>query len=256
MHIKQEEETITQVLVGILNDDYATRDIKWEMELEQTPFVNSGSSKKNRKKPDVFVEIDGHEPVAIEAKFADVRGVKDQAIQHLGRDYIYDHETQETAQLRVVMAWRYPTRLRSVRLRELEDALRDAEDLEYLVIREIDSTRYQIPGEGFVKCDVKTIANTLEALSLVMKKVDADSTAELSGEGSEESSLDPEEVFDKLKKLGKKYQDLADELGLTVGNLPHWSTGRNPIPRKHYAKIREFLALDETEAQISDNQED
>ena len=249
MHIKQEEKTITQALVGILNHDYATRGITWEMELEQTPFEDSS------KKPDVFVEIDGHEPVAIEAKFADVRGVESverQAIRHLGRDYIYDYETQETAQLRVVMAWRYPTRLRSVRLRELEAKLRSAEDLEYVVIRQIDGTRYQIPGEGFVQCDVKTIANTLEALSLVMKKVDDDSTAELSGEGSEESSLDPEEVFDKLEKLGISRQTMADELGLTVGYLSHWSTGRNPIPKKHYAKIRKFLSLDETEAQITD----
>ena len=45
MHIKQEEKTITQALVGILNHDYATRDITWEMELEQTPFEDS--SKKN-----------------------------------------------------------------------------------------------------------------------------------------------------------------------------------------------------------------
>ena len=253
MHIKQEEKTITQALVGILNHDYATRDITWEMELEQTPFEDSS------RKPDVFVEIDGHEPVAIEAKFADVRGVESverQAIRHLGRDYIYDSETPETAQLRVVMAWRYPTRLRSVRFRELEDELRNAEDLEYVVIRLIDGTRYQIPGEGFVKCDVKTIANTLQTLSLVMKKVDAESTAELSGEGSEESSLDPEEVFDKLEKFGISRQTMADELGLSVGNLAHWSTGRNPIPKKHHAKIREFLSLDESEAQISDNQED
>lgn len=250
MHIKQEEKTITQALVGILNHDYATRGITWEMELEQTPFEDSS------RKPDVFVEIDGHEPVAIEAKFADVRGVKDQAIQHLGRDYIYDYETQETAQLRVVMAWRYPTRLRSMRLRELKNELCRAEDLEYVVIRLIDGTRYQIPGEGFVQCDVKTIANTLEALSLVMKKVDADSTAELSEEEVEESSLDAQEVFAKLTELGKKHQDLADELGLTVGYLWHWSTGRSPIPKKHHAKIRKFLFLDETEAQITDTSDD
>lgn len=249
MHIKQEEKTITQALVGILNHDYATRGITWEMELEQTPFEDSS------KKPDVFVEIDGHEPVAIEAKFADVRGVESverQAIHHLGRDYIYDSETPETAQLRVVMAWRYPTRLRSVRLRELEDELRSAEDLEYLVIRQIDGTRYQIPGEGFVQCDVKTIANTLEALSLVMKKVDDDSTVELSEEVVEESSLDAQVVFAKMKTLKISRQTMADELGLTVGNLAHWSTGHNPIPKKHHAKIRKFLSLDETEAQTSD----
>ena len=249
MHIKQEEKTITQALVGILNHDYATRGITWEMELEQTPFEDSS------KKPDVFVEIDGHEPVAIEAKFADVRGVESverQAIRHLGRDYIYDSETPETAQLRVVMAWRYPTRLRSVRFRELEEELCRAKDLEYVVIRLIDGTRYQIPGEGFVKCDVKTIANTLEALSLVMKKVDADSTVELSEEVVEESSLDAQEVFAKLKKLGKKPQDLADFLGLTAGYVSTLATGRNPIPKKHHAKIRKFLSLDETEAQITD----
>ena len=249
MHIKQEEKTITQALVGILNHDYATRGITWEMELEQTPFEDSS------KKPDVFVEIDGHEPVAIEAKFADVRGVESverQAIRHLGRAYIYDSETPETAQLRVVMAWRYPTRLRSVRLRELENKLRSAEDLEYVVIRQIDGTRYQIPGEGFVKCDVKTIANTLEALSLVMKKVDADSTVELSEEVVEESSLDAQVVFAKLTELGKRRQDLADFLGITGSYLSHWSTGRYLIPKKHHAKIRKFLSLDETEAQITD----
>lgn len=253
MHIKQEEKTITQALVGILNHDYATRGIKWEMELEQTPFEDSS------RKPDVFVEIDGHEPVAIEAKFADVRGVESverQAIRHLGRDYIYDSETPETAQLRVVMAWRYPTRLRSVRLRELEAKLRSAEDLEYVVIRLIDGTRYQTPGEGFVQCDVKTIANTLEALSLVMKKVDADSTVELSEEVVEESSLDAQEVFAKLTELGKKHQDLADFLGLTAGYVSTWKTRNNPIPEKHHAKIRKFLSLDETEAQITDASDD
>lgn len=252
MNIKQKEETITQALVGILNADYAERGIKWEMELEQTPFVNSGSSKK----PDVFVEIDGHEPVAIEAKFADARGVESQAIQHLGCKYIYDSETGDTAELRVVMVWHYPPRLRSVRFRELEDELRGAKDLEYFVIRLIDGNRYQIPGEGFVKCDVKTIANTLQALSLVMKKGDDDSTVEFSEAVVEESSLDAEVVFDKMKELGKSHQDLADFLGITVGNLSHWSTGRNPIPPKHHAKIREFLRRGETEAQISDASDD
>lgn len=246
MHIKQKEETITQALVGILNHDYATRGITWEMELEQTPFEDSS------RKPDVFVEIDGHEPVAIEAKFVGAGGVEDQAIQHLNRKYIYDSETQETAQLRVVMAWRYPTRLRSMRLRELKDELRDAKDLEYVVIRQIDGTRYQIPGEGFVQCNVKTIANTLQALSLVMKKVDDDSIAELSEEVVEEPPLDAQVVFAKLEELGKIHQDLADFLGLTVGRLSHWSTGHSRIPEKHHAKIRKFLSLDEIEAQTSD----
>lgn len=250
MNIKQEEKTITQALVGILNHDYATRDITWEMELEQSPFEDSS------RKPDVFVEIDGHEPVAIEAKFADVRGVESQAIQHLGREYIYDSETGNTAQLRVVMVWRYPTRLRSVRFRELEEKLRSAQDLEYFVIRLIDGNRYQIPGEGFVECDVKTIANTLQALSLVMKKVDDDSTVKFSEEVVEESSLDAEVVFAKLKELGKSRQDLADFLGITVGYLSTWATKHNPIPPKHHAKIRKFLSLDETEAQISDDSDD
>ncbi len=248
MNVRQKEETITQALVGILNHDYASRGIEWEMELEQTPFVNSGSSKK----PDVFVEIDGHEPVAIEAKFANVGDVERQAIHHLGRDYIYDSETEETAQLRVVMAWRYPTRLRYVRFRELEDELRSAKDLEYVVIRLIDGTRYQIPGEGFVRCDVKTIANTLQALSLVMKKVDDDSTVEFSEEVVEESSLDAQVVFAKMKERGISRQNMADELGLTVYYLSHWATGRYPIPKKHHAKIRKMLCLDETEAQITD----
>lgn len=252
MNIRQEEKTITQALVGILNADYATRGIKWEMELEQTPFVNSGSSKK----PDVFVEIDGHEPVAIEAKFADVRGVERQAIQHIGREYIYDSETEDTAELRVVMVWRYPTRLRSVRFRELEDELRSAKDLEYFVIRLIDGNRYQIPGEGFVKCDVKTIANTLQALSLVMKRGDDDSAVEFSEEVVEESSLDAEVVFEKMKERDISRQKMADELGLTVYYLSHWSTGRSLIPKKHHAKIREMLCLDETAAQISDTSDD
>ncbi len=253
MNIKQKEETITQTLVGILNADYATRGITWEMELEQSPFEDSS------RKPDVFVEIDGHEPVAIEAKFADVRGVEsveNQAIQHLGRKYIYDSETEDTAEMRVVMAWRYPPRLRSVRFRELEGELRSAKDLEYLVIRLIDGNQYQIPGEGFVQCDMKTIANTLQALSLVMKKGDDDSTVEFSEEVVEEPPPDPPEVFAKLKELGKSRQDLADFFGITVGYLSTWATGRNPIPKKHYAKIREFLRRGETEAQISDTSDD
>ena len=250
MNIKQEEKTITQVLVGILTQDYATRGITWEMELEQSPFEDSS------RKPDVFVEIDGHEPVAIEAKFAGARGVERQAIQHLGGKYIYDSETGATAELRVVMVWRYPTRLRSVRFRELEEKLRSAKDLEYFVIRLIDGNRYQIPGEGFVQGDVKTIANTLQALSLVMKKGDDDSTVEFSEEVVAESSLDAEVVFEKMKERDISRQKMADELGVTVGNLSHWSTGRNPIPPKHHAKIRKFLSLDETEAQISDASDD
>ena len=250
MNIRQEEKTITQALVGILNADYAERGITWEMELEQSPFEDSS------RKPDVFVEIDGHEPVAIEAKFADARGVESQAIQHLGCKYIYDSETEDTAELRVVMVWHYPTRLRSVRFRELEEKLRSAQDLEYFVIRLIDGNRYQIPGEGFVQCDVKTIANTLQALSLVMKKGEDDSTVEFSEEVVEESSLDAEVVFDTMKERDISRQEMADELGLTVYYLSHWSTGRSPIPKKHHAKIRELLRLDETEAQITDTSDD
>ena len=85
-----------------------------------------------------------------------------------------------------------------------------------------------------------------------MKKVDDNSTSGLSEEEGEEPPPDPPEVFAKLKGLGKSRQDLADFLGITVGYLSTWATGSNPIPRKHHAKIREFLSIDETEAQISD----
>lgn len=162
--IKQEENTITSKLVSILNKMSAS----WSLEAQQLPFVGVG----NRKKPDAFMTKDGHEPVAIEAKYADSHDdVAVQAKLHIGRK-LKTQYVDVTDTLHTAMALRYPIRLRSTPEHELEKRLRASQDLEYMLTGQSGGEPYQFPREGFAKGTVADIANALHVGAVPSERID------------------------------------------------------------------------------------
>lgn len=147
----QPETRITSKLVDILE---AMR-YGWTIEVEANPFT-VGS-----KKLDAFVTQRGREPIAIEAKYADTHTegkLKEQATSRLIRELVPDRAYDSvTNTLNNVMAIQYPVRFKTEAGRDLQQALLNADDLQYKLV----SNTGQFPANGWAKGKVTDIANAL-----------------------------------------------------------------------------------------------
>ena len=147
----QPETRITSKLVDILEE----MRYGWTIEVEANPFT-VGS-----KKLDAFVTQQGREPIAIEAKYADTHTeekLREQAESRLIRELVPDRAYDSvTNTLNNVMAIRYPTRFKTEAGRDLQQALLNADDLQYKLV----SNTGQFPTNGWAKGKVTDIANAL-----------------------------------------------------------------------------------------------
>lgn len=160
----QPENVITSELVIILNKMSAT----WTLEQHQRPFRDS------QKNPDVLMTKAGHEPVAIEAKYADPQNEKrllEQATTHIGRELKQDYSPL-TNVLHTAMAIRYPVWLRDVAGRDVARKLRDTDELLYLLIGQSGGEGYQFPRTGWAKGTVADIANALHVGAIPRERID------------------------------------------------------------------------------------
>ena len=160
----QLENVITSELVSLLNKMSAT----WTLEQHQRPFRDS------QKNPDVLMTKNGHEPVAIEAKYADTQNEKRllaQATKHIGRELRPGYDSF-TNVLHTAMAIRYPVWLRDVAGRDVARKLRDTDELLYLLIGQSGGERYQFPRTGWAKGTVADIANALHVGAIPRERID------------------------------------------------------------------------------------
>ena len=151
---KQHENTITTKLVDILNRMRST----WTLEEQARPFKN------NQKCPDIFVTEIGREPVAIEVKLdgksPNTRG-EAQATQHLGEELLpAPNMVAET--LTTALALRIPARFLQVERRALEHALRQADDIHYVLLSREGAGTDRFPREGWAKGTVGDVAMALQ----------------------------------------------------------------------------------------------
>ena len=151
---KQHENTITTKLVDLLNGMRST----WTLEEQTRPFKN------NQRCPDIFVTELGREPVAIEVKLdgksPNTQG-EGQAAQHLGEELLpAPNMVAET--LTAAMALRIPTRFLQVKRRDLELALRQADDVHYVLLSRNEADTNRFPREGWAKGTVNDVAIALQ----------------------------------------------------------------------------------------------
>ena len=151
---RQHENTITTKLVDILNKTRST----WTLAEQARPFKN------NQKCPDVFVTELGREPVAIEVKLdgksPNVRG-EPQAFQHLGEELLPAPNMMAEV-LNTAMALRIPARFLHVERRDLEQELRQSDDIHYILFSRDGSETDRFPHEGWAKGTIGDVAMALQ----------------------------------------------------------------------------------------------
>lgn len=100
-------------------------------------------------------------PVVIEAEIAPAHNVEAEANSRLGQKLIGGEDEVETA-----VALRYPSRLRTIDESSLEEELRAAADLEWVILY---STAPRRPTSGWIQGTVAELASMLEILALSPK---------------------------------------------------------------------------------------
>ena len=155
------EDIITAKIVDILE----TMRIEWNVEPQNTQtFLNES------QRPDLTVTERGRESVVIEVKIDEPNtpnlSGEAQARGHLGRQLV-SYERVTTA-----MALRLPHRFRRMPHRELDDLLRHANDLHYVLLS-VDTFGeiHRFPNEGWIEGNLTDIATAIRIGAIPISKV-------------------------------------------------------------------------------------
>ena len=147
------ETTVTNELVNIL------RNMRhgWELETEVNAFI------KGNSELDALVIERGREPIGIEAKFATTTNAKNlikqaetRLIHELEAEYYTSRKT-----LNNVMAILYPDRFKTMRGKNINPQLREADDLQYKLVSTLGDTVGHFPKNGWATGTMEDIANAL-----------------------------------------------------------------------------------------------
>ena len=155
------EDTITSKIVDILETMRST----WNVEPQNTQTFLHES-----QRPDLTVKERGREPIVIEVKIDEPNAPnlsgEVQAREHLGRQLV-SYECVTTT-----MALRLPHRFRHIPHRELDDLLRHADDLHYVLLS-VDTFGqiHRFPNEGWIKGNLTDIATAIHIGAIPVSKV-------------------------------------------------------------------------------------
>ena len=155
------EDTITAKLVDILEMMRST----WNVEPQNTQTFLHES-----QRPDLTVRERGRDPVIIEVKIDEPNapnlGGEAQAREHIGRQ-LASYERVTTA-----MALRLPHRFRQIPHRELEEVLRHADDLHYVLLSgDTPEDIHRFPKDGWIKGSLIDIATAIRIGAIPVSKV-------------------------------------------------------------------------------------
>ena len=155
------EDTITSKIVDILE----TMRTAWNVEPQNTQtFLHEN------QRPDLTVKERGREPVVIEIKIDEPNAPnlsgEAQAREHLGRQLVsYERVT-------TTMALRLPHRFRHIPHRALDDLLRHADDLHYVLLSaDTPENIHRFPNEGWIKGSLTDIATAIRIGAIPISKV-------------------------------------------------------------------------------------
>ena len=155
------EDTITAKLVDLLEP----MRIAWRVEPQNTQTFLSES-----QRPDFTVKERGRDPVIIEVKIDEPNAPnlsgEAQAREHLGRQLVSYERVKTT------MALRLPHRFRHTPHRELEAALRKADDLHYVLLSgDTPEDIHRFPNEGWIQGNLTDIAMAIRIGAIPISKV-------------------------------------------------------------------------------------
>ena len=156
--MKKKENVVTSLSVEVLGA-VLPRAAGWEVEEQENVLDRSA------KHPDIVVTRLGHETVAIDAKW---QGAANQGEAHLkevcakykGQTLTTDFRGKSAA-LTTVMVIRYPETFKPLRRWELIEAVKAADDIEYVLVGLSKGTDYRFPQHGFAKGTLSDIANAI-----------------------------------------------------------------------------------------------
>ena len=156
--MKKKENVVTSLSVEGLGA-VLPRAAGWEVEEQENVLDRSA------KHPDIVVTRLGHETVAIDAKW---QGAANQGEAHLkevcakykGQTLTTDFRGKSAA-LTTVMVIRYPETFKPLRRWELIEAVKAADDIEYVLVGLSKGTDYRFPQHGFAKGTLSDIANAI-----------------------------------------------------------------------------------------------
>ena len=156
--MKKKENVVTSLSVEVLGS-VLPRAAGWEVEEQENVLDRSA------KHPDIVVTRLGHETVAIDAKWqGDAnRGeatLKEVCAKYRGQTLTIDFRGKSAA-LTTVMVIRYPETFKPLRRWELIEAVKAADDIEYVLVGLSKGADYRFPQHGFASGTLSDIANAI-----------------------------------------------------------------------------------------------
>ncbi len=159
---EQHETTITPHIAEMLRKMCPG----WTIE-QASPFVGSQAT------PDIMAKRAGHQTIAIEAKpyHKKREGVSQVRNRYMGRE-LTPKWVGVSDTLHAAMVIRYPKDVMESSGENLVRALKDADNIEYLLIGETRGKPYQFPREGYARGTLADIANALQVGAVPQEQID------------------------------------------------------------------------------------
>ena len=156
--MKKKENVVTSLTVDVLGS-VLPRAAGWEVEEQENVLDRSA------KHPDIVVTRLGHETVAIDAKWQGAvhqgeANLKEVCAKYRGQTLTTDFRGKSAA-LTTVMVIRYPKTFRTLRRWELIEAVKAADDIEYVLVGLSKGADYRFPQQGFASGTLGDIANAI-----------------------------------------------------------------------------------------------
>ena len=201
---QKKENVVTSAVVDVL-ENLLPRQAGWEVE-EQESVLDG-----NAKTPDIVVKRLGHETVGIDAKWQSGDGEKElQSVsdKYWGQPLIAEYRGN-SAELNTVMVIRYPERFRKMKRWELQEALPDADTLEYVLVGYSKGTDYRFPRLGFATGSLRDVANAIRVGAVPSERIKA--AAKQMREGVEGAARDLHNAVSQNAAIGEELKEILDQ---------------------------------------------
>ena len=201
---QKKENVVTSAVVDVL-EHLLPREAGWEVE-EQESVLDG-----NAKTPDIVVKRLRHETVGIDAKWQGGDGEKElQAVsdKYWGQPLIAEFRGN-SAELNTVMVIRYPERCRRMKRWELQAALPNADDIEYVLVGRSKGTDYRFPRLGFATGSLRDVANAIRIGAVPSARIQA--AAKQMREGVEGAARDLHNAVSQNDAISEELKEILDQ---------------------------------------------
>ena len=202
---QKKENVVTSAVVDVL-EDLLPRQAGWEVE-EQESVLDG-----NAKTPDIVVKRLRHETVGIDAKWQVGDGEKElQSVRdkYWGQPLISEFRGN-SAELNTVMVIRYPECFRKMKRLELQEALPNAGDIEYVLVGQSKGTDYRFPRLGFATGNLTDVANAIRVGAVPSERIKA--AAKQMKADVEGAARDLHNAVSQKSVIGEELKTILDQV--------------------------------------------